>query len=215
MLTQTYVFAAMGAAPTTPRQIRDSQVEHLKKSVKGNLLTPNSYAKLRKEFVAKKRAPAKDKNGKVYEGSELSDAEVQDHGFRLLIYASTMKHACRRAQLEKEVWDNMQETKFDKVRHGHGAIGSALQETGKSVHQTYALLASACGAHKEATAKQDEAGRLLQHAVEMMQESTEKLDGTGNAFNAPASNITDLIGGHNCASVYNKAGLKSGRRTAS
>ena len=66
--------------------------------VKGKLLTANTYSKVRKEFLARKRAPT-NKRGKVYEGGELSDAELQDHGFRLLIYASTVKHACRRAQL--------------------------------------------------------------------------------------------------------------------
>ena len=67
--------------------------------VKGKLLTPNTYSNVRKEFLNQKRVP-RNKNGKVYEGSELSDADLHDHGGRLLIYASTMKHACRRAQLE-------------------------------------------------------------------------------------------------------------------
>ena len=58
----------------------------------------NSYeiSKVRNEFVGKKEAPT-NKRGKVYEGRELSDAEVHDHGIRLLIYASTLKHAPARA----------------------------------------------------------------------------------------------------------------------
>ena len=101
----------------TDRQSRDSQLEHCKKMVKGKLLTPNTYSKVRKEFLDQKRAPT-NKNGKVYEGSELTDAELQDHACRLFIYASTMKHACRRAQLEKEVMDKMQDDNFNSMLHG-------------------------------------------------------------------------------------------------
>ena len=116
----------------TDRQKRDDQLEHCKKMVKGKLLTPNTYSKVRKEFLDQKRAPTKDKNGKVYDGSELSDADMQDHAYRLLIYASTMKHACRRAQLEKEVWEKLQDRRFSKIAQDYHASKNTFKATALS-----------------------------------------------------------------------------------
>ena len=194
-----------GASETTTEdvkswhEVRERNVEELKTKVKGKLLTATTYCKVRTEFKEKKRADLKDLNGVVQvEGSALSKEDLDDHAMRLLIYASTMKQASRRAALEREVLESESYDVIIRVKKGQAMLGQAGQKIIGDV-KSVAL------AHVEVEEARNALNRAIDKQHRFVVASTDSQDEFIAAFNTQNMNLKPLLEAHTTADMFRQA----------